>query len=85
MELNIDKNLRKLSKQKNRELLTPENKKLYRKRKVIMVYMAHSDGSHGHSNVNSENYSSQCYSLTIIGIEIWERSVRWWFGGRGDW
>lgn len=47
--------------------------------------MAHSDGSHGHSNVNSENYSSQCYSLTIIGIEIWERSVRWWFGGRGDW
>lgn len=46
--------------------------------------MAHSDGSHGHSNVNSENYSSQCYSLTIIGIEIWERSVRWWLGGRGD-
>lgn len=27
-----------------------------------MVYMAHSDGSHGYSNVNSENYSSQCYN-----------------------
>lgn len=47
-----------------------------------MVYMAHSDGSHGQSNVNAENYSSQCCSLTIIGLEMWERSVRWWFGGR---
>ena len=49
-----------------------------------MVYMAHSDGSRGPNNVNTENYSSHHYSLAIIGVQVWERSwggAVWGTGG----
>lgn len=38
-----------------------------------MVYMAQSDGWRDHNNVNSENHSSRCWSLTVIGIRDTEK------------